>query len=157
MAARAHDGPPLALLLLLASRWFDAQSLDRLEERGWPRLSPPQSLVFAYLNVSGTRPAELARRLGSTRQATHELVAGLVRLDLLEVAADPSRRNGKLVRPTSRGLDLTRDAYGILRELEDSAFGARRSQTLRRLLADFGSRHPLVHPAVRPVPTAPPS
>ena len=160
MDARSHAEPPLALLLLLASRWFDARSLAALEKRGWPKLSPAQSLVFAHLDATGTRPAELARRLGSTRQATHELVNGLVRLGLLEVVADPRRRGGRLARPTQRGLSMARDAYAILRELEHTTFGARRSATLRRLLADFDPGRPLLNPAepsaaASPTPAAP--
>ncbi|RBY79019.1 MarR family winged helix-turn-helix transcriptional regulator [Blastococcus sp. TF02A-26] len=142
MDARPPAEPPLALLLLLASRWFDARSLAELEKRGWPRLSPAQSLVFVHVGATGTRPAELARRLGSTRQAAHELVNGLVRLDLIEVVDDPQRRGGRLVRPTPQGMRLARDAYAVLRELEDKTFGVRRSRTLRRLLADFDPGRP---------------
>jgi DNA-binding MarR family transcriptional regulator len=128
--------PPLALLLLLASRWFDNQSLTELARRGWPRLSSAQSLLFAYIDEAGTPPAELARRLGHSRQATHQLVEGLVQLGLLEVGDDPGRRGGRLVRPSDRGMALATEAAMILRELETS-LGTHRARTLRRLLADF--------------------
>lgn len=110
--------PPLALVLLRASRWFDARLLTELEQRGWPRLTPPQSLVFAHLPEEGVAPSELARRLGTSRQATQELVAGLTRHDLLEVVPDPRRRNGRLVTLTTRGRVLARDARDVLADLE---------------------------------------
>lgn len=117
----------------MGSRWFDEQSRIELERRGWPKLSPAQTALFAYLSDTPTPPAELARRLGNTRQATHDLVQGLVRLDLLEVHDDPDRRGGRLVCVTARGLRLAQDAYAILRELEN-AIGDDIAEPLRRLL-----------------------
>ncbi|MGR7023190.1 MarR family transcriptional regulator [Geodermatophilus sp. URMC 62] len=135
--------PPLAALLLMASRQLDAVVREELVAHGWPRLSGAQSLVFAFLDADGTPPAELARRLGSTRQAAQDLVAGLVRLGLLEVAADPARRRGRLVRRTATGRELTADAGTVLAGLE-TAMGER-GAALRRLLAA-----PLDLPSPRP-------
>ena len=128
---------PLALLLLRASRWFDQQLLDRLEQQGWPRLSPAQSLVFAHLTPDGVPPATLARRLGTSRQATQDLVAGLVRHSLLEPVDDPARPRGRLIVLTATGRDLARDAGAILAELEHS-IGAARACALRDLLDGMG-------------------
>jgi DNA-binding MarR family transcriptional regulator len=143
--AASDADPPLARLLLLASRWFDAQSLAELERQGWPRLSSAQSLVFAFLEEGGVPPAELARRLGNTRQATHELVQGLCRIGLLELGVDPNRRGGRLVLLTERGMQFAHAGYRVLTELE-ARLGARRVRTLRRLLADFD----FIPGAVRP-------
>lgn len=128
--------PPLARLLLMASRWFDNRSLAELERRGWPRLTPAQSLLFAHLEEDGVPPAEVARRLGTSRQATHDLVKGLVKLELLVVRDNPLRRGGKLVCLTPRGRDLALDAYSVLLELEQ-ALGGETVRQLRRLLGDL--------------------
>ena len=125
---------PLALLLLRASRWFDGQLLDQLQAAGWPRLSPAQSLVFAHLSDDGVPPATLARRLGTTRQAAADLVAGLVRLGLLAVEPDDSRRRGRRVVLTARGRALAEDARQILAELEQT-LGVERAAQLRNLLS----------------------
>ncbi len=108
------DAVPLALLLLRASRWFDRRVIEELERRGWPRLTSAQTLAFAHLDDDGTPPAELARRLGTTRQSTSDLVAVLVRLGLLEVRDDPGRARGRLVHLTARGRDLAADAREVL-------------------------------------------
>lgn len=129
---------PLALLLLRASRWFDAQLLAGLTRLGWPPLTPAQSLVFAHLPADGLASAELARRLGTTRQATQDLVAGLVRHRLLALTADPARRGGRLVTLTESGQALTRDARRILTGLERE-LGDQRVGQLRLLLADLGA------------------
>lgn len=127
---------PLALLLLRASRWFDRQLLDGLEAEGWPRLTPAQSLVFAHLGPDGVAPATLARRLGITRQGVQELVAGLVRHDLLTVQDDPTRRGGRLVVLTGTGRAVTADARRLLDELEHS-LGEQRVDQLRNLLTEL--------------------
>jgi len=139
---------PLALLLLKASRWFDRQLLDRLEQQGWPRITPAQSLVFAHLDPDGVAPATLARRLGISRQATHGLVAGLARFGLLELLADPARHRGRLVTLTATGRTLAGDARAILNELEDS-LGAERARALRDLLGDIGGCQPATTPGPR--------
>lgn len=128
---------PLALLLLRASRWFDRQLLEGLAGQGWPRLSPAQSLVFAHLPPDGIPPAELARRLGTSRQATQDLVAGLVRHELLALTPNPARRGSRLVTLTPNGEALTSAAQRLLAHLERS-LGSERVQTLRTLLADIG-------------------
>lgn len=142
---------PLALLLLRASRWFDRRVLDRLRDEGWPPLSPAQSLVFAYLDEAGTTPAELARRLGHSRQATQQLLDGLVALDLLASRPNPARRGGLLVALTDRGRALAGDARRIFRTLE-ADLGPDRSNQLRSLLAAFEQPDPA---AVRLEPAEP--
>lgn len=124
-------------MLLRASRWFDRQLLEGLERAGWPRLTPAQSLLFAYLPAGGVPPASLAHQLGTTRQGTHELVAGLVRLDLLTATVDPTRTGGRLVALTDRGRALTDDAQRILRDLERQ-IGDERANEVRQLLANIG-------------------
>lgn len=133
---RLGPRPPLARLLYLAGQWFDVRTREELERRGWPRLSAAQTALFAHLEEDGVPPAELARRLGHSRQATHEMVHGLVRLALLQVLDDPRRRGGRLVCVTPRGRALALDAYGILLELEEG-LGTEHVATLRRVLEDL--------------------
>lgn len=135
------SNPPLALLLLQASRWFDRHLLDALEQQGWPRLSPAQSLVFAHLPEQGIAPAALARRLGTSRQAASDLLAGLVRLDLLVLLPDPGRRAGRLVCLTERGQALAGDARRVLLELEQQ-LGPARADQLRSLLVGLDEAAP---------------
>lgn len=110
--------PPLALLLLRASRWFDRQVITALVQRGWPRLTPAQTLVFAHLDADGTSPSEVARRLGATRQATADQLRVLERLGLLTLEEDPGRARGRLVRLTHDGQALASHAREILSTLE---------------------------------------
>lgn len=83
-----------------------------------PPLSAAQSLVFSHLPQDGIPPATLARELGHSRQATAQLMTGLVQLGLVMIVDDPQRRRGKLVTLTTRGAALVVEAQTILRELE---------------------------------------
>lgn len=143
---RLDPGAPLALLLQRVSRWLDALLLAELERQGWPRLSPSQSLVFAYLDHDGTSPAELARRMGSSRQATAQLIDGLVELGLLSVADDERRRRGRLVRLSVRGRELAVAAAQVHRDLEHR-LGDDRVESLRSALAELPWDLTMVAPA----------
>lgn len=81
-------------------------------------MTPAQTLAFAHLDTEGTPPAELARRLGTTRQSTADLIAVLTRMDLVHVRDDPDRARGRLIHLTDRGHDLATDARDILRHEE---------------------------------------
>lgn len=139
--------PPLARLLLLASRWFDEESRSELERRGWPKLTAAQTALFAHLGADPIPPAELARRLGNTRQATADMIRGLVALQLLDVTDDPDRRGGRLVCVTAPGFRLAHEAYEILLELEGQ-LEADAVEQLRELLV--GLRLDPVPPARPP-------
>jgi hypothetical protein len=123
---------PLASLLLRASRWFDRQLLEGLQAAGWPALTAAQSLVLAHLDRTGTPPAELARRLGHSRQATHQ--PG--HTQPARPSTEPARRGGRLVTLTDSGHAMTGDARRLLLHLEDE-LGRGRAAELRNLLNDF--------------------
>ncbi len=121
-------------MLLLASRWFDTRSRELLAERGWPPLSAGQTLLFAQLLPGHITVSELARRLGHSRQATHEMVRGLAELGFLALVVDPQHRGRRLVCLTPRGDALVADSYTVLDEVE-STLDARHTSALRTALA----------------------
>lgn len=131
--------PPLLLLLLRAGRVLDRRLLAGLTARGWPALSTAQSMLIGALDREGTSPADLSRRMGTTRQATHDLVGGLVRLDLVRVVDDPGRRRGRLVELTEQGRELAAAGREILEQIEDDLdpdVASALRDSLARLIAD---------------------
>lgn len=133
---------PLIDLLLRGYRWFEDGLLSRLEAVGWPEITRAHSLVFAHLDLKGTRTSELARRIGVSRQAVHQTVGELVELGLVELVPDPTSRRAKLVVLTQLGRDTVRSAHAVFHEVEDALAGriGRTSVAeLRRALeADWG-------------------
>lgn len=137
---------PLIDLLLRGFRWFEDGLLSRLDEAGWPQITRAHSLVFAHLDLEGTRPSELANRIGISRQAVDQTLGELVELGLVELAPDPASRRSKLVILTPTGKATVGSAHAIFTELEDTLAGriGRTSVTeLRRALeADWGAPAP---------------
>ena len=117
------DGPPtrragLPQLLLEAADWFNEALIAAMVVRGWPLLSRSQSLVFFSIDDEGTRPAELARRLGITRQSMQELLVKFREQDLVTVDVDPHDRRATIVRLAPRAQLLGFDAAMIAHQLE---------------------------------------
>jgi DNA-binding MarR family transcriptional regulator len=143
VAVRAKSGLHLAALLLGAERWIDAAVRSVLHARGWPQLTRAHSLVFAHLDRQGTRPAEIARRAGVTRQAIGQTIAELSRLGLVEQVPDPTNRRACLVVLTDDGRRADAAAVRAFRELERELarrIGSERVRALRDALeADWGS------------------
>ena len=146
------DDVHLGQLLRRGFRWFDDSLRLSLEAAGWPPISSVQSLVFAHIDEDGTTTTELARRIGVTRQAVQQVVAGLVDADLLELVPDPDDRRARLVRLTEAGRRNVDAALRVFTLLEDELsrrIGSKAVADLRSALsAVWGD------PLVAPPPTA---
>ena len=134
---------PLIDLSFRAARWLEEGLLARLAAAGWTDVTRAHSHVFAHLDKEGTRPAELARRMGVTRQAAHQTIQELVDRGFLELAADPRNKRARRAVLTARGKRVVADARDIVRELEDTLerrIGRKRVARLRRALeSDWGA------------------
>jgi len=132
----------LARLLLEHFRWFDDALRSRLASQGLDGLTSAESMVFPFLDKGGTRPAELARRLGITRQSTQALVRGLERKGLVELIDDQNDGRAKTVRLTRAGRRSVPLALETFVELErelERRIGAEKVAHLRSALeADWG-------------------
>src|SRR3546814_9704006 len=76
--------------LLHAFYWMDEGLQNHLRAAGMPAVSRTQSLIMTNVADGVTRPAELARRLGISRQAVQQLLADLQTRGLIELVADPA-------------------------------------------------------------------
>lgn len=128
---------PLGRLLLEAFTWFDDSLRASLSDAGWPPLTPAQSLVMAHIDPSGTRSAEIARRVGVSRQAVHRTVSELADMGLVRLDPDPSNASASLVLLTTRGEANVKAALATFALLEDelaSRIGRRAVASLRQAL-----------------------
>jgi len=132
----------LARLLLEGFRWFDDALRSRLADQGLAELTTAESMVFPYLDAEGTRPADLARRLGITRQSAQTLVRGLERKGLVGLFDDPDDRRAKKIRLTAAGRQSVPLALEVFAQLErelSKRIGIRNVAQLRNALeADWG-------------------
>ncbi|MFL5896667.1 MAG: MarR family winged helix-turn-helix transcriptional regulator [Thermoleophilaceae bacterium] len=91
----------LSSLLAQAQRWASAAERSNSGRSGG--LARAQALVFAHLDEGGTRPAEIARRAGISRQAVGQTVAQMHDRGLVKLTNDPTNRRARLVQPTAKG------------------------------------------------------
>jgi DNA-binding MarR family transcriptional regulator len=133
---------PLARLLLEGFRWFETGLLRALADAGYPGLGVAHSAVFATLDTHGTRPSEIARRLGVTRQSAHQTIHELIEMGLIELVADSRDRRASVARLTEAGRTHVKVARRIFRGLErelEGRIGSRRAVALREALSlDWG-------------------
>lgn len=135
--------PLLGPLIRGAFRWYQDAVQERLALRGEEPLSLTQFELFARIDRDGTTIAELARRMGITRQSAHQAVRELARTGLVRVEPDPSSARSRLARPTARAAERIRVVREVLREIEDqlaARLGTRTVAQLRQILdADWGT------------------
>ena len=114
--------------------------LERLHERGFDDLDTAHLNVLLYPGPQGSRPSDLAARLGMSKQAVNYLLGELERRGYLERRADPddlrSRRIALTERGTSAGSVMREAVMEVEREWE-MALGRRRFAQLRGLLAEL--------------------
>src|SRR4051794_41987262 len=91
----------LSSMLVDAQRWLAAA--ERSSSGCNSGLARSHSLVFSHLDPDGTRPAEIARRAGISRQAVGQTVAQMKSLGLVKLAPDPTNRRAPLGQPTAKG------------------------------------------------------
>jgi DNA-binding MarR family transcriptional regulator len=135
--------------LLAAAEWFNDALIARMEQAGWPLLSRSQSLLFVRIDDEGTRPAELARRLGITRQSMQELLAKLRDHGLVTVEVDPADGRATIVRLARRAQLFGRDAAMISAAIEaelTDRIGQRAVDGLREALSLDWGEPPLAAP-----------
>ena len=101
--ARAVLQPPLAVLLREGSRWFTDRLNEGAAAQGQPPLSAAVAVVLFHLDPRGSRPADVARSMGVSRQHVHAVIRELVDAGIAETTPDPLSRRDRLVVPTANG------------------------------------------------------
>jgi DNA-binding MarR family transcriptional regulator len=131
----------LSSMIVDAQRWLAAA--ERANAGRTSGLARSHALVFSHLDADGTRPAEIARRAGISRQAVGQTVAQMKQQGLVKLAPDPSNRRARLVQPTAKGRKaLERSGTGAQAAEKALAkrIGAGRVKSLREALEqDWGA------------------
>lgn len=98
--------------LAYALFWMDESLQASLEAAGWERMNRTRSMIMLSITVGINRPAQLARNLGVTRQAIHQLLQGMKEEGFLELVPDPRDRRAKIVQfsPASDGIRQAAEA-----------------------------------------------
>jgi DNA-binding MarR family transcriptional regulator len=122
--------------------WFDEGLQNYLRQKGWPAVTRPQSMVMVTVVLGVTRPSEIARILGISRQAVHTTINGMVEIGLLELADDPDDRRSKIVVISEQGTKMrehARQATTLMSQELARRIGEPKLEALREALAaDWG-------------------
>lgn len=120
--------------LLKAGRLVDELGIARVRERWGAPLRRAHTRLFPYLDLEGTRPSEVARRVGISKQAASVLIDELLEMGVLERTADPSDGRAWLVRFARRRGRSVLDGLTILAEIDQELESALGSAGMRQLL-----------------------
>lgn len=125
--------------LLYAFYWMDEGMQNHMRAAGYEPLSRTQSMIMTNVGDGMTRPSELARNLGVSRQAVHQLLADMEARNLVELIPDPSDARAKIVRFSRRGKDIGRVALQATANMEAliaERIGKKSLTELKRILLE---------------------
>lgn len=136
----------LFIALLQRFCWLDDGLQARLSAKGWPDVSRPQSMVMMNIVGGIVRPSDIARNMGISRQAVHNTINQMVKMDMVKLSPDPDDRRHMLVSLTATGELMRKDAQRSMDDLGEQLLqnlGADRFNLLVDILqGDWGEHRP---------------
>lgn len=122
--------------------WLDEGLQARVHDKGWPDISRAQSMVMVNIVSGVTRPSEIARRMGVSRQAIHSTIAQMVEKGVVTLEDDAEDARHKRLLLTPFGERMRGDAQSAMAELTAQIAGKvgqeRFDLLLETLAADWG-------------------
>lgn len=128
------------LLFKCARLWNEIAIAAVNTEAGGPVLRQAHTALFPHIDFAGTRPTEIARRAGISKQAVGQVLDELEAAGLVERIADPEDKRARLVRFTQRGAAGIMHGLGVLERLEKrfaDEIGADSMRRLHRILSQL--------------------
>ena len=116
-ALRAGEVDHIGVPLWLATKAYERAMFDGVRALGFDDVTVADSDLLPYVEIGGTRLSRIAERRGTTKQAAHEAIHGLVRRGYLLLEPDPKDRRAKRVRHTAKGVALLRALQQVKRAL----------------------------------------
>jgi DNA-binding MarR family transcriptional regulator len=131
--------PYIGALLRLAHEEARSRVLRDLAGRGLGDINQAHSRLFQYPPIDGMRPADLAKRLGVSKQALNHLLGQLEKLRYLQRRRE--RGNGHIaIYFTKRGWLVLESTIATMRQLEadwQRRLGKQRFSDLKEALKEL--------------------
>ncbi|MDR3419263.1 MAG: helix-turn-helix domain-containing protein [Nevskia sp.] len=126
--------------LLNGYYWMDESIQNHIRAAGYEPLSRSQAMIM--INVAGgvRRPSDLARNLGVSRQAVHQLLADMDERGLIDLRPDPADARAKEVHFSRRGSGMHMVAVEAQRKVQqelERRLGKKVIEDLTRTLLDL--------------------
>jgi DNA-binding MarR family transcriptional regulator len=104
--------------LLHGFYWCDESLQNFLKAAGKPELSRTKSMIMVNISDGITRPSDLARNIGISRQAIQQTLVEMEKMGLITLAPDPSDGRAKIVKFSRRGSGIGKAAFEAMDAIE---------------------------------------
>lgn len=132
--------------LLHAYYWADESIQNYMRAAGYQALSRSQAMIMINVADGLRRPSDLARNLGVSRQAVHQLLADMEERGLVDLRPDPADARAKEVHFSRRGTGMHMvavDAHRKIQEALEERLGRKAVDDLTKALLDLDWGEPL--------------
>ncbi|HWE27183.1 MAG TPA: MarR family transcriptional regulator [Polyangia bacterium] len=138
LIARLHARKQVSVgqLLFKAARRWNEHAMAEVQRRV-PEARLAHTTLLPHIDLDGTRPTEIARRAGISKQAVGQLVDEMVRLGMLERIADPDDGRAQRVRFTDEGIAQLLAGLDVIDVIEVELGAALGASMLHRLQRDL--------------------
>lgn len=128
--------------LVSAIDWYDVSLQAILEDLEMQSVSRTQSMILVHIASGVTRPSDIAREMGTTRQNIHAMAKHLIERHIITQVPDPEDGRSKVYSFSDDGLELRNTVLQILSYLDKKLSDRLGPETLkalnRALSADWG-------------------
>ena len=127
----------LLRLLFRATHTMNAEMADRVRARGYADFQSSFTALLAHVDTEGTRISEIAKRMGTSRQAASQLLQAIEARGYVERVPDPKDGRAVIARHTANGRQILLTAIEVMLSIEqeyETILGADGLLRLKRLL-----------------------
>jgi DNA-binding MarR family transcriptional regulator len=118
-SVRSERERMLLRLLFRATHTMNSAMAERIRARGFPDFQPSFTQLLAHIDTEGTRIGAIARRLGTTRQATSQLLQEIEARGYVERVPDPDDGRAVIARHTASGRRILLTAIEVMLGIEE--------------------------------------
>ena len=104
--------------LVKAIDWYDVSLQSILAGRGMQSFNRTQSVMLIHIAEGITKPSDIARDMGATRQNIHAMAKPLIDAHIIEVVPDPVDGRSKQYAFCEDSLELRDTVIQLLKHLD---------------------------------------
>ena len=104
--------------LVKAIDWYDVSLQSILDDLDMKSVNRTQSMILVHIASGVTRPSEIAREMGTTRQNIHAMAKHLIEDQIITQIPDPDDGRSKVYYFADNGLELRNTVLQILSYLD---------------------------------------
>ena len=129
--------------LVKAVDWYDVSLQTMLEDLDMQSVNRTQSMILVHIAGGVTRPSDIAREMGTTRQNIHAMAKYLIENGIVTQVPDPNDGRSKQYAFSEGAKDLRDTVLNILSHLDQrlaERIGKDKVKSLQKILdIDWGN------------------